>query len=115
MTDLDRAARSSDVAIGLADMGRRSSALFGSTFFGGLRVMSIRLDIRLVPRALLVLLGLAVVAWIAYKVSQDSRVFWIVTLTGLTLAALFFVVSAGFTPFFAMVRVVHMAQAPLAP
>ena len=54
--------------------------------------MSIRLDIRLVPRALLLLLGLAVVAWIAYKGSQDSRVFWIVTLNGLTLAALFFVV-----------------------
>ena len=35
--------------------------------------MSIRLDIRLVPRALLLLLGLAVVAWIAYKGSQDSR------------------------------------------
>src|SRR5437879_7715026 len=113
MTDLDRAARSSDIAIGLADMGRRSSALFASTFFGGLRVMSIRLDIRLVPRALLLLLGLAVVAWIAYKGSQDSRVFWIVTLNGLTLAALFFVVSAGFTLIFGLMRVVNMAHGSL--
>src|SRR5438445_182401 len=113
MTDLDRAARSSDVAIGLADMRQRSSALFASTFFGGLRVMSIRLDIRLVPRALLLLLGLAVVAWIAYKGSQDSRVFWIVTLNGLTLAALFFVVSAGFTLIFGLMRVVNMAHGSL--
>ncbi len=64
--------------------------------------MPVRLDLRLVPRALLVLLGLAVVAWIAYKGSQDSRVFWIVTLNGLTLAALFFVVSAGFTLIFGL-------------
>src|SRR5207245_2887907 len=113
MTDLDRAARSSDVAIGLADMGRRSSALFGSTFFGGLGCMSIRLDIVLVPRALLLLLGLAVVAWIAYKGSQDSRVFWIVTLNGLTLAALYFVVAAGFTLIFGLMRVVNMAHGSL--
>ena len=75
--------------------------------------MSIRLDIRLVPRAFLVLLGLAVVAWIAYKGSQDSRVFWIVTLNGLTLAALFFVVSAGFTLIFGLMRVVNMAHGSL--
>src|SRR2546425_284006 len=75
--------------------------------------MSIRLDIRLVPRALLLLLGLAVVAWIAYKGSQDSRVFWIVTLNGLTLAALFFVVSAGFTLIFGLMRVVNMAHGSL--
>jgi branched-chain amino acid transport system permease protein len=113
MTDLDRAARSKDVAIGLADMGWGSTALFGSCQLGGLSRMPVRLDLRLVPRALLVLLGLAVVAWIAYKGSQDSRVFWIVTLNGLTLAALFFVVSAGFTLIFGLMRVVNMAHGSL--
>ncbi len=113
MTDLDRAARSKDVAIGLADMGWGSTALFGSCQLGGLSHMPLRLDVRLVPRALLVLLGLAVVLWIAYKGSQDSRVFWIVTLNGLTLAALFFVVSAGFTLIFGLMRVVNMAHGSL--
>lgn len=113
MTDLDRAARSKDVAIGLADMGWGSTALFGSCQPGGLSRMPVRLDLRLVPRALLVLLGLAVLAWIAYKGSQDSRVFWIVTLNGLTLAALFFVVSAGFTLIFGLMRVVNMAHGSL--
>src|SRR5258706_7387268 len=93
MTDLHRAARSKDVAIGLADMGWGSTALFGSCQPGGLSRMPVRLDLRLVPRALLVLLGLAVLAWIAYKGSQDSRVLLIVTLHGLTLGAPFFVVS----------------------
>src|SRR5467141_3214013 len=37
MTDFDRAARSSDVAIGLADMGWGSSALYGSYLPGGLK------------------------------------------------------------------------------
>jgi len=113
MTDLDRAARSKDVAIGLADLGWGSTALFGSCQPGGLSRMPVRLDLRLVPRALLVLLGLAVLAWIAYKGSQDSRVFWIVTLNGLTLAALFFVVSAGFTLIFGLMRVVNMAHGSL--
>ena len=113
MTDLDRAARSKDVAIGLADMGWGSTALIGSCQIGGLSRMPLRLDVRLVPRALLVLLALAVVAWIGYKGSQDSRVFWIVTLNGLTLAALFFVVSAGFTLIFGLMRVVNMAHGSL--
>src|SRR5260370_5591209 len=97
MTDLDRAARSKDVAIGLADMGWGSTALFGPCQPGGLSRMRVRLDLRLVPRALLVLLGLAVLSWIAYKGSPDSRVFLIVNLNRLTLAPLFFGLSAGFT------------------
>jgi branched-chain amino acid transport system permease protein len=75
--------------------------------------MSIRADLRLVPRVALGLLGAAVVAWIAYKGSQDSEVFWIVTLNGLTLAALFFVVAAGFTLIFGLMRVVNMAHGSL--
>src|SRR5258708_39110410 len=65
------------------------------------------------PRILLGLLGLAVVAWIANKASQDMRIFWIVTLNGLTLAALFFVVAAGFTLIFGLKRVVNMAHGSL--
>src|ERR1700724_504225 len=75
--------------------------------------MSSQLGIRIVPRALLVLLGLAVVAWIAIKASQDAQTFWIVTLNGLTLAALFFVVAAGFTLIFGLMRVVNMAHGSL--
>src|SRR3979411_1688109 len=69
--------------------------------------------LRLLPRFLLGLLGGAVVAWLAYKGSQDARTFWIVTLNGLTLAALFFVVAAGFTLIFGLMRVVNMAHGSL--
>jgi branched-chain amino acid transport system permease protein len=65
------------------------------------------------PRILLGLLGVAVVAWIGNKASQDARIFWIVTLNGLTLAALFFVVAAGFTLIFGLMRVVNMAHGSL--
>jgi len=67
----------------------------------------------MVPRVLLGLLGIAVVAWIAYKGSQDGRLFWVVTLNGVTLAALFFVVAAGFTLIFGLMRVVNMAHGSL--
>ena len=36
------------------------------------------------PRILLGLLGLVVVAWIAYKAGQNGRLFWVVTLNGIT-------------------------------
>jgi branched-chain amino acid transport system permease protein len=72
-----------------------------------------RIDLRMAPRILLGLLGLAVVAWIGNKASQDMRIFWIVTLNGLTLAALFFVVAAGFTLIFGLMRVVNMAHGSL--
>jgi branched-chain amino acid transport system permease protein len=75
--------------------------------------MSLRADLRLVPRVALGLLGAVVVAWIAYKGSQDAQIFWIVTLNGLTLAALFFVVAAGFTLIFGLMRVVNMAHGSL--
>jgi branched-chain amino acid transport system permease protein len=75
--------------------------------------MSGRLGVRIVPRALLVVFGVAVVAWILYKGSQDGRLFWTVTLNGITLAALFFVVAAGFTLIFGLMRVVNMAHGSL--
>src|SRR5216684_1430352 len=76
-------------------------------------VTASRVDLRMAPRILLGLLGLAVVAWIGNKASQDMRIFWIVTLNGLTLAALFFVVAAGFTLIFGLMRVVNMAHGSL--
>src|ERR1700674_2436941 len=75
--------------------------------------MPSRVDLRMAPRILLGLLGAAVVAWIAYKGTQDSRLFWVVTLNGITLAALCFVVSAGFTLIFGLMRVVNMAHGSL--
>ena len=72
-----------------------------------------RVDLRMAPRILLGLLGLAVVAWMANKASQDGRLFWVVTLNGITLAALFFVVAAGFTLIFGLMRVVNMAHGSL--
>jgi branched-chain amino acid transport system permease protein len=65
------------------------------------------------PRILLGLLGLAIFAWIAYKGGQNDRLFWVVTLNGITLAALFFVVAAGFTLIFGLMRVVNMAHGSL--
>src|SRR5258708_2227152 len=52
--------------------------------------MGNRLDLRLLPRLLPALLGAAVVAWIAYKATQNSTQFVTVSLNGLTLAALDF-------------------------
>jgi branched-chain amino acid transport system permease protein len=75
--------------------------------------MSSRLNLRMAPRLVLGLLGLAVVVWIASKASQDGRLFWTVTLNGITLAALFFVVAAGFTLIFGLMRVVNMAHGSL--
>jgi branched-chain amino acid transport system permease protein len=75
--------------------------------------MPSRVNLRTAPRILLGLLGVAVVAWIGYKATQDSRLFWVVTLNGITLAALFFVVAAGFTLIFGLMRVVNMAHGSL--
>jgi branched-chain amino acid transport system permease protein len=53
------------------------------------------------------------VAWVAYKAVGDPRVFVIVTLNGLTLAGLYFVVASGFTLIFGLMRVVNMAHGSL--
>jgi branched-chain amino acid transport system permease protein len=66
-----------------------------------------------VPRALLSAACLVVVVWLVIKASQDGSTFLQVTLNGLTLAALFFVVAAGFTLIFGLMRVVNMAHGSL--
>jgi branched-chain amino acid transport system permease protein len=54
-----------------------------------------------------------VVVWLIVKGSEDWRQFAVVTLNGITLAALFFVVASGFTLIFGLMRVVNMAHGSL--
>ncbi len=73
-----------------------------------------RLDVRsALRRAPLVLLAVAIVVWLAAKGSESGATFLQVTLNGLTLAALLFVVAAGFTLIFGLMRVVNMAHGSL--
>ena len=64
-------------------------------------------------RALLPALGTLVIVWLAIKASQDFTIFLQVTLNGLTSAGLYFVVAAGFTLIFGLMRVVNMAHGSL--
>lgn len=65
------------------------------------------------PRVLLGAVALAVVVWLVIKATQGGSTFLQVTLNGITLAGLFFVVSAGFTLIFGLMRVVNMAHGSL--
>ena len=58
-------------------------------------------------------LGVLVIAWLIIKATQAGQTFLTETLNGLTLAALYFVVAAGFTLIFGLMRVVNMAQGSL--
>ena len=64
-------------------------------------------------RIALAIVAVAVVAWLLIKASDDWRQFAVVTLNGITLAALFFVVASGFTLIFGLMRVVNMAHGAL--
>ena len=64
-------------------------------------------------RIAVTLLAAAVVVWLVAKASEDLRQFAVVTLNGITLAALFFVVASGFTLIFGLMRVVNMAHGSL--
>ena len=64
-------------------------------------------------RALVAAALVFVLAWVAYKASQDMHVFVVVGLNGLTLAGLYFVVASGFTLIFGLMRVVNMAHGSL--
>jgi branched-chain amino acid transport system permease protein len=57
--------------------------------------------------------AVVVVVFLAVKAGDDPRRFAVVTLNGLTLAALFFVVASGFTLIFGLMRVVNMAHGSL--
>ena len=71
------------------------------------------LGIRQLPRTALIALGLLVVVWLAIKASQGGNTFLQVTLNGTTDAALYFIVAAGFTLIFGLMRVVNMAHGSL--
>ena len=64
-------------------------------------------------RGLVGALAAVFVIWLVIKASEDLRQFAVVTLNGLTLAALFFVVASGFTLIFGLMRVVNMAHGSL--
>src|SRR3712207_5546877 len=64
-------------------------------------------------RGAVALLALVFVVWLVIKASEDLRQFAVVSLNGLTLAALFFVVASGFTLIFGLMRVVNMAHGSL--
>ncbi len=65
------------------------------------------------PRIILGALSVAVVAWLAVKAIEGGTTFIQVTLDGITSAALYFVVAAGFTLIFGLMRVVNMAHGSL--
>jgi branched-chain amino acid transport system permease protein len=64
-------------------------------------------------RIALTALAVLVAGFLAIKAAQDLRIFTTVTLNGLTLAALYFVVASGFTLIFGLMRVVNMAHGSL--
>ena len=66
-----------------------------------------------VPTVLGAAAGLLIVGWLLVKGADDVKLFTTVTLNGITLSALFFVVASGFTLIFGLMRVVNMAHGSL--
>jgi branched-chain amino acid transport system permease protein len=64
-------------------------------------------------RIALVVIAVVVVVWIAIKAADNFDQFITVTLNGLSLSALYFVVASGFTLIFGLMRVVNMAHGTL--
>jgi branched-chain amino acid transport system permease protein len=64
-------------------------------------------------RVVLVAIAAIVVIWIAIKAADDFSQFVTVSLNGLSLSALYFVVASGFTLIFGLMRVVNMAHGSL--
>jgi branched-chain amino acid transport system permease protein len=58
-------------------------------------------------------IAVLVAVFLVIKAADDLRQFVIVTLNGVTLAALYFVVASGFTLIFGLMRVVNMAHGSL--
>jgi len=64
-------------------------------------------------RIVLVAIAVVVAVFLFIKMLDDPKQFLVVTLNGVTLAALFFVVASGFTLIFGLMRVVNMAHGAL--
>jgi branched-chain amino acid transport system permease protein len=65
------------------------------------------------PRVALAAIVLLLVVWIGLKAIDNFSQFVTVTLNGLSLSALYFVVASGFTLIFGLMRVVNMAHGSL--
>lgn len=66
-----------------------------------------------IVRGILIALAVAVIVWLAVKATQGGQQFLSITLDGLTDAALYFVVAAGFTLIFGLMRTVNLAHGSL--
>src|SRR5215208_6793114 len=64
-------------------------------------------------RVVIPALAALLVVWIGIKAADDFSQFVTVTLNGLSLSALYFVVASGFTLIFGLMRVVNMAHGSL--
>src|SRR5579872_5098343 len=73
----------------------------------------VRVTVRQLSKGLLLVVCAAVVGWLIAKATEGGLTFLQVTLNGITLAALYFVVAAGFTLIFGLMRVVNMAHGSL--
>jgi branched-chain amino acid transport system permease protein len=60
-----------------------------------------------------VLIGVPIVAFIAWALWDNTRLFAVTFLNGLTLASLYFIVAAGFTLVFGLMRNVNLAHGSL--
>jgi branched-chain amino acid transport system permease protein len=67
----------------------------------------------LIGRGILIAIVLAVIVWLAIKASEGGTKFLVVTFDGLTIGGLYFVIAAGFTLIFGLMRVVNMAHGSL--
>jgi branched-chain amino acid transport system permease protein len=66
-----------------------------------------------VGKAILVVLVGVILGWLGFKASQNVPIFWTVSLNGITLGALYFIIASGFTLIFGLMRVVNMAHGVL--
>src|SRR5215217_8943865 len=64
-------------------------------------------------RIALTAIAVAVIGFLVVKAAEDLRQFTVVTLNGVTLAALYFVVASGFPLIFGLMRVVNRAHGSL--
>jgi branched-chain amino acid transport system permease protein len=68
---------------------------------------------KLAARAFAAAVVVFIVGWVAAKAVDEPEVFYLVSLNGVTLAGLYFVVASGFTLIFGLMRVVNMAHGSL--
>ena len=90
--------------------GEETATAGGTAAAGGARAARPRWNAK---RIAAVAVAAIVIVFLAVKAADDLRQFAIVSLNGITLAALYFVVASGFTLIFGLMRVVNMAHGSL--